>query len=68
MSLSHKCVESKISAKIQIYTLARPPIYLYSIFVILQFEISSLMNWIFSLISNLIPVQTGELQKSNADR
>ena len=28
---------------------AKPPIYLHLIFAILQFEISSLMNWIFRL-------------------
>ena len=66
------------------------PIYLHLIFAILQFEISSLMNWIFSLFqtwilqatagkkiqfklgkksssSNSI-FQTGEFQKSSADR
>ena len=68
----------------------KPPIYLNLIFTILQFEISSLINWIFSLFqtwilqaiagrkiqfklgkksssSNLIS-QTGELQKSSANR
>jgi hypothetical protein len=57
------------------------PIYLHSIFEILQFEISSLMNisnWNFTgYSSQKNPVQTrkkisifqtGELQKSSADR
>ena len=35
------------------------PIYLYLIFAILVFEISSLTNWIF---------QTGELQQSSAEK
>ena len=54
-------------------------ICLHSIFVILQFEISSLMNWIFSLFQTWILqatagrkiqfiCQTGELQKSSADK
>ena len=33
---------------------ALPPIYLHLIFAILQFEISSLMNWIFSLFQTWI--------------
>ena len=68
-----------------------PPIHLHLIFAILQIEISSLMNLIFSLFPteilqatagrkiqfklgkkyislNLIVFQTGELQKSSADR
>ena len=56
-------------------------IYLHSIFEILQFETSSLMNLIFSLFQTLILQATagrkiqfklgkkpGELQKSNANR
>ena len=40
--------------------LGNPPIYLHLIFDILQFEISSLMNWIFFL------VWTGFLQATQA--
>ena len=38
---------------------ANPPIYLHLIFEILQFEISSLMNWIFTgCVACKNPVQT----------
>jgi hypothetical protein len=54
-----------------------PPIYLHLIFDILQFEISSLMNWIFTAcVACKNPVQTRKnptfqtrkCQKSSADR
>ena len=37
----------------------KPPIYLYSIFAFLQFEISNLMNWIFILFQTWILQATG---------
>ena len=41
-----------------VHVQAYPPIYLHLIFEILQFEISSLMNWIFFLVWTgfLLPV------------
>ena len=33
--------------KLKTFQTANPPIYMHLIFVILEFEISSLMNWIF---------------------